>query len=80
MSASLQCVVASVSETFFDGPAASITVPGVEGEMTLLANHEPLVTTLRPGTITVRAGGDAHTYPIEGGVLECSGDKVVVLL
>ena len=73
-------VVASVSETLFDGAAVSITVPGSDGMMTVLAHHEPFVTTLKKGDITVRAGGEVRTFPVEGGVLECSGEKAVVLL
>ena len=73
-------VVASVSETHFDGPAISITVPGTDGIMTLLAHHEPFVTTLKKGNVVVRAGGEIRTYAVEGGVLECSGEKTVVLL
>ena len=80
MASSFHVVVANVSETHFDGEAQSLTVPGVEGEMTLLPQHEALVTTLKKGTVMVRAGGEVHKYEIEGGVLECSGDRAVVLL
>jgi F-type H+-transporting ATPase subunit epsilon len=74
-------VVASVGETRFDGAAVSVTLPGAAGEMTLLPHHEPLVTTLKPGTITVKDSlGETKQFTIEGGVIECSGNKVVVLL
>jgi F-type H+-transporting ATPase subunit epsilon len=74
-------VIASVGETRFDGAAASATFPGSAGEFTVMPRHEALVTTLRPGKITVReAAGDAKEFDIESGVLECAGGKVVVLL
>ncbi len=79
--------IASVGETRFDGAAVSATLPGTAGEFTILPHHEPIVTTLKPGTITVRlpaqageAGGESKTFEIESGVLECSGSRVVVLL
>ncbi|NBV77390.1 F0F1 ATP synthase subunit epsilon [bacterium] len=72
--------VASVSETLFDGAAVSISVPAADGVMTVLAKHEPFVTTLKKGDVTVRAGGEVRTFPIEGGVFECSGEKAIVLL
>ncbi len=73
--------IASVGETRFDGAAVSATLPGSAGEFTVLAHHQPIVTTLKPGTITVRLdGGEAKTFEIESGVLECSGSRVVVLL
>ncbi len=78
-------VIASVGETHFDGLAESATLPGAAGEFTMLAHHEPLVTTLRQGTITVRLpkeAGEAKTkeVSIESGILECSNNRAVVLL
>jgi F-type H+-transporting ATPase subunit epsilon len=80
MATRFHVVVASVTDTKFNGEADSITVPGIEGVMTILANHEPLVTTLKKGKVTVRAGGEVRDYEVEGGVVECSGNKTVVLL
>lgn len=79
-SSTFHLVVASVGDTRFDGAAISVTVPGTSGEMTLLPHHEPIVTTLKSGTITVRTALDTKQFEIEGGVIECSGNKVVVLL
>ena len=74
-------VVASVGETQFDGPALAATLPGSEGELTILPHHEALITTLKAGTISVRvAGGETKHFPIENGVLECSNNRAVVLL
>jgi len=74
-------VIASVAETRFDGAAVSVTLPGEAGELTVLPNHEPLVTTLKKGTIIVKTTiGEPKEFPVESGVLECSGARVVVLL
>lgn len=78
-------VIASVGETQFDGEAQSATLPGADGELTILAHHEPLVTTLKQGTITVRLSAvgdqtDTKEISIENGILECSNNRAVVLL
>ena len=74
-------VVASVGETRFDGAATSVTLPGTAGEFTILPHHEPLVTTLKPGHIVVRESiGEPKSFLVESGVVECSGNRVVVLL
>ena len=73
--------IASVGETKFDGDAQSAIFPGSDGEFTVLAHHEPLVTTLKRGTISVRDSlGETKKYEIESGVLECSGNHAVALL
>lgn len=73
-------VVASVGETRFDGAAQSVTVPSEGGELTILPHHEPIVATLKRGTIRVRTSAETMELPIDGGVIECTGDRAVVLL
>ncbi len=73
-------IIASVDETQFDGAAASVTLPGAAGVMTILPNHEPIVSTLNKGKIIVRSPSGTKEFPIGSGVLECSGGRAVVLL
>ena len=81
MSATFHLTIASVGNVIFDGEVVSATIPGIAGELTILARHEPLVTTLKSGTITVKEStGDPKEFIVEGGVLECSGNRAVVLL
>ncbi|MBI4133126.1 hypothetical protein HY478_00780 [Candidatus Uhrbacteria bacterium] len=78
---SFHLVIASVGETRFDGPSISATFPGSEGELTVLAHHEPLVTTLKKGKILVKeSSGARKVFDIDEGVLEISGNHAVVLL
>lgn len=77
----LHLVISSVSENLYDGPAVSATIPGSAGEMTILPHHEPLISTLRKGVITVRVpNAESKTFPIENGVLEISGERAVILV
>ena len=71
-----------VNGILWSGEAESVIAPGAEGEMTILKGHVPLVTTLAPGEITVRANGEElFTQRVEeGGVLEVTGKRVTVLL
>lgn len=74
-------VIASVSDTRFDGAAVSATMPGEGGEFTLLPHHEPFISTLKKGKILVKQTGGSHKeFDITGGVVECSGSRAVVLL
>jgi len=77
----IHLVISSVSENLYDGPAASATLPSSGGEITILPNHEPLISTLKSGTITVRVPGtEDREILISGGVLEVSGTRAVVLV
>lgn len=78
----MRLVIAKVNENLFDGDAYSVNVPGAAGEMTILANHEALVTTLKAGTIVVRQLSDVEPLqiPITGGMLEVRKEGVTILL
>ena len=46
----------------------SVVIPGTEGELTVMANHAPLMTTIRPGVVTVAlANGSTERYVVFGG-------------
>jgi len=73
--------ISKVNELVFQGDVISVTFPGSEGEFTVLAQHEPIITLLQHGTITVRiAPGEEKTFIIEKGVLEASHGQVTVLV
>ena len=43
----------SPERVLFSGEVNEVVVPGSEGEFTVLRDHAPLMTTLRPGIVTV---------------------------
>jgi F-type H+-transporting ATPase subunit epsilon len=57
-----------------------VTVPGREGDFGVLAGHEPLISTLRPGVIDVKGGdtGDARFFVL-GGFAEVTPQKLTIL-
>ena len=61
--------------------AEMITIPGREGDMGVMAGHMPLISTLRPGTITVSGGphGGEQKFFVSGGFAEITANKLTVL-
>lgn len=71
--------------TKFSEHAYSITLPTADGEITVFPGHEPLMSVLVPGVVTIRR--DAHDpdqilehFATFGGVLEITSDSVRVLV
>ncbi len=56
-----------------------IVAPGIEGELGILPHHAPLMTTLQPGELRMRKGGEEFSLAISGGFLEVRPDRVIVL-
>jgi F-type H+-transporting ATPase subunit epsilon len=60
--------------------AEMVTIPGTEGYMGVMAGHSRVISTLRPGTITVQgaSAGDTRFF-IRGGFAEITANKITVL-
>lgn len=77
----LQLNIAKIDGPVFAGEVESVTVPGSEGEMTILADHAPIVSVLKAGLITIRnSGSDNVEIPIISGTMELSHNSLTILL
>jgi len=61
------------------GDVEQVDVPGSEGDFGVLAGHAPLVTTLRPGILTVYREGGALRVVVNGGFAEVGASGLTVL-
>jgi F-type H+-transporting ATPase subunit epsilon len=62
------------------GNVEQVLVPGAEGDMTVLAHHAPVLTTLRPGVLDIgMPGGEHRRYFIRGGFAEIGPAGLTVL-
>jgi F-type H+-transporting ATPase subunit epsilon len=63
----------------FSGEVDQVDVPGVEGDFGVLAGHAPVVAAIRPGILTVTAGGTHQKIIVLGGLAEVSDKGLTVL-
>ncbi len=75
----IRCEIATQDKLLYQGPADIVVVPGSEGEMGILPNHAPLLTTLGYGVLRLRHEGREEAFTIAGGVMEVQPDVVTVL-
>ncbi|MCH8239421.1 MAG: F0F1 ATP synthase subunit epsilon [Proteobacteria bacterium] len=58
----------------------SVVVPGSEGDFQVLANHAPVLATLRPGLLdVVLPGGKERRVFVRGGFAEVGPESLTVL-
>ncbi len=68
-----------------DQEVYGVTLPTADGEISVYADHEPLVTLAVPGAIAVRhkeqgTDDDLEYFAISGGIVEIGGNKMRVLV
>jgi F-type H+-transporting ATPase subunit epsilon len=69
----------SPERVLFSGDVDQVDLPGVEGDMGILAGHAPLVTPLRPGILTIFNGGSREVVVVIGGFAEVGPAGLTVL-
>lgn len=62
------------------GEAEIVSIPGAEGDMGVLANHAPVMTSLRPGLVNAKmADGAEQSYFVRGGFADVTQETLTVL-
>jgi len=56
-----------------------VVAPGIEGELTVLPMHAPLLTMIKPGIMRIVKANDETEMAITGGFLEVRDDRVTIL-
>jgi F-type H+-transporting ATPase subunit epsilon len=77
--AALHLEFVSPESVLFSGDVDQVDLPGAEGDMGVLPGHAPLVTTLRPGIVTIFRGGGREPVVVIGGFAEVSPEGLTVL-
>ena len=75
----MRVTLISPEAAVFDGEADAVIAPGFDGELGILPNHAPLMTTLGRGRLTVRVAGVEKRYRVQGGFLQVVQNSVRIL-
>ncbi|MEO0122382.1 MAG: F0F1 ATP synthase subunit epsilon [candidate division WOR-3 bacterium] len=56
-----------------------LTVPTIQGEISILAKHVPLVSIISPGEIKIKKDNETEFMAITGGFVQVLPHKVIIL-
>jgi F-type H+-transporting ATPase subunit epsilon len=80
MAEGLKIEIVSPERLVLSETVVSVTVPGTEGYFTVMDDHAPFMTTLKPGFITVtKTGGASDVYFVKGGFADVSSTGLTIL-
>src|SRR5215470_7215191 len=77
--ATLHFALVSPEKLLFTGDVDQVDVPGAEGDFGVMAGHAPLISSLRPGIMTVHRQGGALQVVVNGGFAEVNPAGLTVL-
>ena len=75
----IRCEIVSQDRTVYEGDVDMVILPGSDGEMGILPNHAPVLSTLAMGVIKINQNDEEHIFTVTGGVAEVQPKIVTVL-
>lgn len=79
MADTMQYDVVSPERSLASGQASEVRIPGSEGDMTAMPDHAPVITTLRPGILTVVGADGTSEFVVTGGFAEVTASGASIL-
>ena len=80
MAKTFQVDVVSPEATVWSGEAVMVVARTPEGELGIMADHEPLMGALTTGAVTVQAeSGDRTSIGVHGGFIQVLNNQVTLI-
>lgn len=79
MADTMQFDLVSPERSLASMQVSEVLIPGADGDMTAMPDHAPVITTLRPGVLSVKGPSGTAEFVVSGGFAEISGDSLSVL-
>jgi hypothetical protein len=76
----LFCRVITPEEVVFDDEVDMVVARIADGELGVLVDHAPLVSTVEPGAVRISHGDERHIYATSDGFFKVSENLVQVLV
>ena len=76
----LFCRIITPEETIFDGEADLVIARMADGEIGVLADHAPLVSTVEIGDVRIRRDDERHVFATSDGFFKVSENLVQILV
>ena len=76
----LSLQVVSPDKEYFNGPIDMVVIPGEDGDFSVLPEHAPVITYLRPGILTIVEEHKEHSYFVGSGFIKVENNNCQVLV
>ncbi|MBI4599854.1 ATP synthase F1 subunit epsilon [Candidatus Uhrbacteria bacterium] len=75
----MQLSIITPEKIVFSEDVYQVTIPTMDGEITVLPNHIPLVGLLKAGELIIKKGSEIIPLAVSGGMLQVRHDGVTIL-
>jgi F-type H+-transporting ATPase subunit epsilon len=75
----LQLNIVTPERSMVTDKVNQVNIPGSEGDLGILYDHAPILTTMRPGQLSYEKDSETVYLVVSGGYLEVTDNRVTVL-
>jgi F-type H+-transporting ATPase subunit epsilon len=79
MAETLRLEIVTPEATVFSEDVEMVTLPGVEGQFGVYAQHVPLITRVVPGEVIATKNGNEQSLAVGEGLVEVTTDRVAII-
>ena len=76
----LKLKIATPEKVIYENEIIQVSIPTMDGEITVLPNHVPLVSVLKAGEMKIVDKDGEQILAVSGGFLEVRGQNEIVIL
>lgn len=79
MAKTIQFKIVTPEKVLYDSLVEGVSFPTVDGEITVLPHHIPLIAAIKPGELKIKKDGKEEFFSVTGGVVEVDGKTITLL-
>ncbi len=79
MAKQIQFKIVTPEKVLYDAMVEGVSFPTVEGEITVLAHHIPIISAVKPGELKIKIDGKEEFFSVTSGVVEVDGNSITLL-
>ncbi len=75
----IELKIVTPEKVVYDGEVEGVSFPTVEGEITVLPGHIPIISAIKPGELKIKKSGKVEFFAVTKGVIEVDGKRITML-
>lgn len=75
----IELKIVTPDRMLYNGVVESVSFPTVEGEITVLPNHIPIIAAIKAGELKIKKDGKEEYFSVTRGVVEVDGKSITLL-
>lgn len=75
----IELKIVTPEKIIYQEMVSGVSFPTIDGEITVLPNHIPLISAIKPGELKIKKDGKTEFFSVTRGVLEVDGKTMTLL-